>query len=150
MKGTIVYYGNFELPDKGASAHRVVNNGKIFQALGYRVVFLGTNQTSDYFEGVKQTSFNKNMFEECYPDTTKRWMKYVFDASNIERLVGMLEDVKLIIAYNLPYFKFNNIKKLSNRLGISAAYDCTEWNGYAEGNFAKRLFKKIDLFQIIS
>ena len=148
MKGTIVYYGNFELPDKGASAHRVVNNGKIFQALGYRVVFLGTNQTSDYFEGVKQTSFNKNMFEECYPDTTKRWMKYVFDASNIERLVGMLEDVKLIIAYNLPYFKFNNIKKLSNRLGISAAYDCTEWNGYAEGNFAKRLFKKIDLFQI--
>lgn len=148
MKGTIVYYGNFELPDKGASAHRVVNNGKIFQALGYRVVFLGTNQISDYFEGVKQTSFNKNMFEECYPDTTKRWMKYVFDASNIERLVGMLEDVKLIIAYNLPYFKFNNIKKLSKRLGISAVYDCTEWNGYAEGNIAKRLFKRIDLFQI--
>lgn len=148
MKGTIVYYGNFELPDKGASAHRVVNNGKIFQALGYRVVFLGTNQTSDYFEGVKQTDFDKNMFEECYPNTTKRWMKYVFDVSNIEMLVGVLEDVKLIIAYNLPYFKFNNIKKLSNKLGISAVYDCTEWNGYAEGNIAKRLFKKIDLFQI--
>jgi len=148
MKGTIVYYGNFELPDKGASAHRVVSNGKIFQALGYRVVFLGTNQTSDYFEGVKQTDFDKNMFEECYPNTTKRWMKYVFDAANIEQLVGMLEDVKLIIAYNLPYFKFNNIKKLSNRLGVSATYDCTEWNGYAEGNIAKRLFKKIDLFQI--
>lgn len=148
MKGTIVYYGNFELPDKGASAHRVVNNGKIFQALGYRVVFLGTNQTSDYFEGVKQTGFDKDMFEECYPNSTKRWMRYVFDAANIEQLVGMLEDVKLIIAYNLPYFKFNNIKKLSNRLGVSAAYDCTEWNGYAEGNFVKRLFKKIDLFQI--
>ena len=148
MKGTIVYYGNFELPDKGASAHRVVNNGKIFQALGYRVVFLGTNQTADFFEGVKQTSFDKDMFEECYPNSTKRWVRYVFDAANIEQLVGMLEDVKLIIAYNLPYYKCNNIKKLSNRLGISAAYDCTEWNGYAEGNFAKRLFKKIDLFQI--
>ena len=148
MKGTIVYYGNFELPDKGASAHRVVNNGKIFQELGYRAVFLGTNQTSDYFEGISQTSFDKNMFEECYPNTTKRWMKYVFDASNIERLVRMFEDVKLIIAYNLPYFKFNNIKNFSNKLGIPAAYDCTEWNGYAEGNIVKRLFKKIDLFQI--
>ena len=63
MKGTIVYYGNFELPDKGASAHRVVNNGKIFQELGYRAVFLGTNQTSDYFEGISQTSFDKNMFQ---------------------------------------------------------------------------------------
>ena len=148
MKGTVVYYGNFELPDKGASAHRVVNNGKIFQELGYRVVFLGTNQTEDYFEGIKQTSFDKNMFEECYPNTTKRWLKYVFDASNIEQLVEKLEDVKFIIAYNLPYFKFNNIKKLTKRLGISAVYDCTEWNGYAEGNIAKRLFKKIDLFQV--
>lgn len=148
MKGTIVYYGNFKLPDKGASAHRVVNNGKIFLELGYRVVFLGTNQTDDYFEGIKQTSFDKNMFEECYPNTTKRWLKYVFDISNVEQLVKKLEDVKLVIAYNLPYFKFNNIKKLTKRLGISAVYDCTEWNGYAEGNIAKRLFKKIDLFQV--
>ena len=148
MKGTIVYYGNFELPDKGASAHRVVNNGKIFQELGYRVVFLGTNQTEDYFEGIKQTSFDKNMFEECYPNTTKRWLKYVFDAANMDQLIKKLEDVKLVIAYNLPYFKFNNIKKLTKRLGISAVYDCTEWNGYAEGNIAKRLFKKIDLFQV--
>ena len=148
MKGTIVYYGNFELPDKGASAHRVVNNGKIFQELGYRVVFLGTNQTSDYYEGIRQTSFDKNMFEECYPNTTKSWTKYVFDASNLEQLVRMVEDVKLIVAYNLPYFKFSNIKNLSNRLGIPAAYDCTEWNGYAEGNIAKRFFKKIDLFQV--
>ena len=45
-------------------------------------------------------------------------------------------------------FKFNNIKNFSNKLGIPAAYDCTEWNGYAEGNIVKRLFKKIDLFQI--
>lgn len=148
MKGTIVYYGNFELPDKGASAHRVVNNGKIFQELGYRVVFLGTNQTEDYFEGIKRTSFDKNMFEECYPNTTKRWLKYVFDISNVEQLVKKLEDVKLVIAYNLPYFKFNNIKKLTKRLGISVVYDCTEWNGYAEGNIAKRHFKKIDLFQV--
>lgn len=148
MKGTIVYYGNFELPDKGASANRVVNNGKIFQELGYRVVFLGTNQTEDYFEGIKQTSFDKNMFEECYPNTTKRWLKYVFDAANMDQLIKKLEDVKLVVAYNLPYFKFNNIKKLTKRLGISAVYDCTEWNGYAEGNIAKRLFKKIDLFQV--
>ena len=148
MKGTIVYYGNFELPDKGASAHRVVNNGKLLHALGYRVVFLGTNQTEDYFEGIKQTKFDKEMFEECYPNTTKKWIKYVFDSTNVEQLVEMLEDVKLIIAYNLPYYKFKSIKKLSNRLGISVVYDCTEWNGYAEGNIAKRLFKKIDLFQI--
>ena len=28
-KGTVIYVGNFELPDKNAAAHRVMNNGKI-------------------------------------------------------------------------------------------------------------------------
>ena len=28
-KGTILYIGGFELPDKNAAAHRVLSNGKI-------------------------------------------------------------------------------------------------------------------------
>ena len=43
MKGTIVYYGGFSLPDKNAAANRVVSNGKIFEALGYNVIFLGAD-----------------------------------------------------------------------------------------------------------
>ena len=35
MKGTIIYYGGFSLPDKNAAANRVVSNGKIFKDLGY-------------------------------------------------------------------------------------------------------------------
>ena len=40
-KGTIIYYGGFTLPDKSASANRVVSNGKIFASLGYETVFVG-------------------------------------------------------------------------------------------------------------
>ena len=40
-KGTIIYMGNYELPDKNAAAHRVMNNGKIFTALGYQAAYLG-------------------------------------------------------------------------------------------------------------
>ena len=83
MKGTIIYWGNFELPDKNASANRVVSNGKIFTKLGYRVVFLGSRAASEYFGGVQKTSFDENMFEECYPASTKLWLKYVFDISTI-------------------------------------------------------------------
>lgn len=38
-KGTILYVGGFELPDKNAAAHRVLSNAKIFRELGYNVFF---------------------------------------------------------------------------------------------------------------
>ena len=41
-QGTVIYAGNFELPDKNAAAHRVVNNAKLFKELGFDTVFLGT------------------------------------------------------------------------------------------------------------
>ena len=37
--GTVIYVGNFEMPDKNAAAHRVLNNAKIFKELEYRVCF---------------------------------------------------------------------------------------------------------------
>ena len=148
MKGTIIYWGNFELPDKNASANRVVSNGKIFTKLGYRVVFLGSRATSECFDGIQQTSFNENMFEECYPASTKLWLKYVFDISTIIQLINRFTDTKLVVAYNIPYSKFSNLKKYLYKKGISVAFDCTEWNDLTDGNILKRLYKKLDLFQI--
>lgn len=148
MKGTIIYWGNFELPDKNASANRVVSNGKIFNKLGYRVVFLGSRVSNDYFEGIQKTSFSENMYEECYPASTKLWLKYVFDISTIQDLIEKINDVKLVIAYNIPYSKFKSLKKFLTRKGIHTAYDCTEWNDLTDGNVLKRHYKKLDLFQI--
>ena len=31
--GTVLYVGNFELPDRNAAANRVISNGKILPAL---------------------------------------------------------------------------------------------------------------------
>ena len=33
-KGRVLYAGGFELPDRNAAAHRVLNNAKILKALG--------------------------------------------------------------------------------------------------------------------
>ncbi|MCC8151715.1 MAG: hypothetical protein LIO96_09760 [Lachnospiraceae bacterium] len=49
-KGTIIYVGGFELPDKNAAAHRVLSNGKILTELGYRVVFLGISHVNKEVE----------------------------------------------------------------------------------------------------
>ena len=46
-KGSVLYVGGFELPDKNAAAHRVINNAKILRELGYRVIFCGVDREKE-------------------------------------------------------------------------------------------------------
>ncbi len=57
-KGTILYVGGFELPDKNAAAHRVLSNGKIFRELGYNVVFIDVDKSLQYESDILTTKKN--------------------------------------------------------------------------------------------
>ena len=56
MKGSIIYYGGFALPDKNAAANRVVSNGKLFDSLGYKTIFWSIA----YVDWYKDKSFGKD------------------------------------------------------------------------------------------
>lgn len=146
-KGTIIYVGHFELPDKNAAAHRVMSVGKIFRDIGYRVAYLGTTR-DEYFDGVKSVDYSEDIYEEAYPNSTKKWVKSLVDTKNIQTVVSKYDDVKLIILYNVPYATFCSVKKAFKKTDIKVSYDCTEWNNYAEGSVFKRWYKKFDEFQI--
>ena len=146
-KGTIIYMGNFELPDKNAAAHRVVNNGKIFKDLGYRVAYLGTVR-DEHFSGARQSDYDADIYEEDYPCGVKQWVKHIFDISNISAVAQKYDDTCLIITYNVPFATFKAVKKYFAKKNIKVAYDCTEWNSFAEGALPKRLYKKFDEKQI--
>ena len=147
-KGTIVYVGHFELPDKNAAAHRVVTIGKIFYQIGYNVAYLGTVRGAKYFDGIRQSDFDENVYEESYPNSTKKWVKSIFDTKNIKTVVDKYNDVKMIILYNVPYATLKAVRRAFKGSGIKIVYDCTEWNSYAEGNILKRWYKKFDEFQV--
>lgn len=44
-KGTILYFGGFELPEKNVVTHRVLNNAKLFREFGFKTVFLGVEKS---------------------------------------------------------------------------------------------------------
>lgn len=144
-KGTIIYWGGFELPDKNAAAHRVVANGKIFTSLGYQVVYLGTTSVDSdtYFDGIRGTE-NQNIYEEAHPLSTSQWVRWFFSIANLEVLVPKYDDVKMIIVYNVPYVILKKVKAKYKKLGIKVVYDCTEWSGETKGSFPKRILKKLD------
>ena len=145
MKGKIIYYGGFALPDKSASANRVVSNGKLFASLGYETIFLGADY-ENCFSGIKKLA--DNMYQEAHPVSSKDWLKSILFFKNLKELINQTENVKKIIFYNVPFVTLCIAKKYFCKKRISVAYDCTEWTQYTEGSNLKRIFKYIDEFFI--
>ena len=143
MKGTILYVGNFELPDKGASANRVVSNGKLFEKLGYRVAFLGVKRGAS-FDGIEVLDAERKMYEEAYPRGMKEWFLHMYSVKNIQAAIEAQGDVCMLILYNVPFLLLLRVKHALKNSNIQVVYDCTEWTGVTDGSFAKRMVKKLD------
>ena len=99
-KGTILYVGNFELPDKGASANRVVSNAKLFNSLGYQTALVGVSKDSNCTEiSALDNDFGIVMYERPYPTSTKKWLKHMFSADYIKKMLEYHKDIVLVILY---------------------------------------------------
>ncbi len=148
-KGTIIYVGHFELPDKNAAAHRVLSNGKIFRYLGYNVVFIQVDKSLDYAANTLELKDNIQGFE-CwslpYPKSYKEWIKYLTGIDSIERIINMYDNVKAIIAYNYPSISLYKLKKFSHKQNIKIISDCTEWYSPKGSNLLFRAIKGFDTF----
>ena len=145
-QGTVICVGNFELPDKNAAAHRVVNNGKLLRELGYRTVFLGTCRGERWFDGIVRRDYSPefDMYEQSYPFTAKQWAAQMFDVGNIIRLARSYPDTAAVLLYNTPFATLPAAKKAFAGQNIRVLYDCTEWNGRTEGPPLKRAVKSLD------
>lgn len=143
-RGTILYAGGFEMPDRNAAAHRVSSIGKIFGLLGYHTVFLGVAPENEVFDGVRKSSFSDSVFEISHPLSTAQWFRHVVDASDVKEVCGLFDNVKMVILYNEPFFRYLAVKKAFSGTDIRVIYDCTEWVSSTEGSLPKRIVKGFD------
>lgn len=144
-KGTILYVGNFELPDKGASANRVVSNAKLFNSIGYQTVLLGVSKDNDCTDiRPLKNDFGLIMYERPYPASMKMWLGHMYSAEYIQKMLRLHGDIVLVILYNMPFSALKAAKKACKGKDIKVAYDCTEWADVTDGNTVKRFVKKRD------
>lgn len=146
-KGTILYIGNFELPDKGASANRVMTNRLLFRECGYRTVYLGVTK-EEQFEGIRRASFDADVYERAYPSSTKVWLERLHSLKDILDVAQKYEDIRFVVFYNAPFSLVRKAHRHFQNSDVKVLYDCTEWNTDTEGNKLKRLYKKYDTHQI--
>ena len=144
-KGTVLYIGNFELPDKGASANRVVSNAKLFNSIGYQTVLLGVTKDKVCTDiRPLENDFGLMMYERPYPVSMKMWLGHMYSSEYINIMIKLHEDIVLVILYNMPFSALKAAKKACKGKNIRVAYDCTEWADVTDGNAVKRFVKKHD------
>ena len=144
-KGTVLYVGNFELPDKGASANRVVSNAKLFNSIGYQTVLLGVTKDKACTDiRPLKNDFGLMMYERPYPVSMKMWVGHMYSAEYITKMLKLHEDIVLVILYNMPFSALKAAKKACKGTNLKVAYDCTEWADVTDGNAVKRFVKKRD------
>jgi len=146
-KGTIIYIGGFELPDKNAAAHRVMANAKIFSKLGYSTVFIGVDKDLKFDSSINTTKQDLEGFE-CwrtpYPKSSKEWFNYLTSIYRFLEIVNKYDDVKAVICYNYQTIAFARIIKYCRAKSIKVISDCTEWYGVSEGNILYKIIKYLD------
>ena len=144
---TIIYIGNFELPDKNAAAHRVINNGKIFRELGYNVIYIGVDKNLNSNIDILNTEkkyYDFICYSIPYPKNKKQWFRYLFNIKYFKQVYELhKKDICYVICYNYPAILLLKILKMSKKNNFKLIADCTEWY---DGNSKGIIFKIIKGF----
>ena len=145
-KGTVLYVGGFELPDKNAAAHRVLNNAKIFRKLGYNVVFCGVNREITDRDNYKEIISGFESLPMPYPASAKQRIKQMLDSKHYLKMFSLYKDIRLVVCYNLHSLPLSALLRFCKKRGIRLIADCTEWYENKLSLNPIKLIKCIDTF----
>lgn len=138
-KGSILYIGGFELPDKNAAAQRVIGIAKGLRELGYSVYFLNSLK-----KRIRSSEQKKDYYGFCcyeYKRETK--LDYLILANTCIRKIQQIKP-NIVIAYNYPGFALGQICRYCKKEHIRCYADVTEWYHANEGNYIYRIIKNLD------
>lgn len=128
----IIYIGDFDFRNNNVQAHLVKNNGKIFEKLNYKVIYIGIDRKNLDISLLKNLQNEKKLFENYYelPNTlnVKGIFKYNIICHEIIKILDIIKNkyaIEFIITYQAPTYakslkviaewtKYNNIKYIVN------------------------------------
>jgi len=135
-KKIIIYIGGFKLPDKTASAVRLLDNAYLLKEMGYTVLIIGR---LPLVNGKKIRHIEINGFD-CYEiekpiENYYKFKSYEFSIANLINIIDNVgaQNVYSVIAYNYPSIALLKIINYTRSLGIIPISECTEWYPWQKG-----------------
>lgn len=142
----ILYIGRFELPDKEATANRVVSNAKLLRELGHSVVLAGWSEdvsTSNRWS--KKEYFGFECYEKKKAKSSFEKFKMFTDASaELELLKSSKFD--MLIAYDFPAVALKKLMKYCVKHHILTICDISEWYTNSNRHVVFRLVRAYDSY----
>lgn len=146
----VFYIGNFDLPDNNAAAVRVINNGKLLDKLGYKVVFIGITRSSNLKKNeIVYEKFGKfEFYQKKYPQSIKEWFKHLISINDIVRIINKYktENEKIVILYDYPAIASAKMYNFCKKNNIKIIAECAEWYGSLKGNLIYKTLKTLDTY----
>lgn len=142
----ILYVGAFRFPNRDAAGARVLNNAKIFRALGHNVQFLSWGGNYKESDILADGSYAHDGFPYVITQdldlSGSLWQKFCKYINRAGKSIKMINEKTprpdLIIAYNPDFFLTTHLLRYCRKKGIYLANDLTEWYSYDEMPFFER------------
>ena len=129
------------MPDKNASAIRVVNNSKLFIDIGYDVFAVGVHKSNikqsplKEYEGIQFITIK-------YPSTINEWLYYLSCFYTFDIVERVKPDI--IILYDFPGLAILRWRNYCKKNNIKVIGDVTEWYKPV-GNFLTKPLRFLDI-----
>lgn len=143
MKDTIVYIGG-ELPDKDASALRIVANCRALKEGGFNVVVISPSKDMDRVNAKTEIVQGFTVHYLPYPDGTISWFTDLVSIKPYIEIIEKYENVKGVICYNHHAISLSRLTQYCHNKGIKIYADCTEWHTTNHLPFVKRVVKSLN------
>lgn len=144
MNNKIVYIGS-NIPDKTPAGVRVFANALALKDYGYDVKIISRDIDFhiefDQNEGIDTWHIKR-------PVSTKEWMTALVSVKLYTKIIDGLQNVRAVIAYELPAIAFLRLRDYCKRNGIKLICEVAEWQKWANlGNlgYIGRIIRLTDI-----
>ncbi len=145
-KKKILYIGRFELPDKEATANRVVANAKLLRDIGYEVVLAGWSDEVSTSDGwIERQYYGFRCYEKHKAKTSYEKYKMFSDSAPEESLLKR-ERFDILIAYDFPAVALKKLVELCRKNKICYIADVSEWYTNSNKNPIFRVVRAYDSY----
>lgn len=140
----ILYIGRFELPDKEATANRVVANAKLLRDLGHDVILAGWSDDVSKHDGWQSVEcYGFESYEKHKAKTSYEKYRMFVDASPELKLLE-LHKPDVLLAYDFPAVALKKIMKYCKKNAIKCICDVSEWYTNSNKNPLFRVVRAYD------
>ena len=149
MNKTIVYIGG-ELPDKEASALRIMANAKALRDFGFNICLIGQRDGLSVNEIINENYEGMKAFLFSIPKSIRMWIKELVSIRDFTKIINEEQNVCAVIMYNPHSIVFERMKTFCKVRGIKLIADCTEWHTVYHLSGVKKYIKLFDITRRIN